>query len=279
MDDSKKTIAQASVMKDPQRMEYLKRQWSLSSPVIEGKLKRRHDLWWLTDVTDPEGRRLEYPLSDLSGKHNMLQKNGVLIGRGLKTGEGRCARVRFHLEGPKEREKHRNPLSIQAVNGSLEILTRIPADRIYHRGDGSLDIDETLCRGYVEQRRADLSGELRAIEERISWQEEQGAELQRLNADIGTALYANKREMKKLGEDIELETVKRDGLLVEIEREDREGRQRLDQEMAELTRERKSRFEQQRQQLGIFNATYMGKVSSIHANCWRTSTSCCAPVT
>ena len=42
MDDSKpkyKTIAQVRALNDPQRMEYLIEQWSLSSHVIEGVLK------------------------------------------------------------------------------------------------------------------------------------------------------------------------------------------------------------------------------------------------
>lgn len=82
MEDSKleyKTIAQIGELNDQQRMQYLLNQWSLSSPVIEGKPELRNDLWWLTEVTRLDGNVLEFPFSDLPDWRKSLQR-GVFIG-------------------------------------------------------------------------------------------------------------------------------------------------------------------------------------------------------
>jgi energy-coupling factor transporter ATP-binding protein EcfA2 len=251
MDDSKhhyKTIAEVDALRDPQRMEYLRQQWSLTSPVIEGKLEHRGNFWWLTNVTDPEGRPLEFPLSDLSGKHKALSHVGVFIGPDLKAGDGRRAQARFCLASTKERKKKVNPLLIRVTQGSVKILTRISAEYVYQRHDGSVDIEETLCRGYVEERRADLSEALGKIEAHVADHEERAVKLYADNVEASTELFAKQRQIKKLGEDIEREMAGWTRLLDEHQREREEGRQQIDAELEQRRQELEHRFAQRKQQ-------------------------------
>ncbi|MFZ0790081.1 MAG: hypothetical protein WAM94_10715 [Chromatiaceae bacterium] len=113
MEDSSpeyKTIDQVGELNDQQRMQYLLQQWSLSSPVIEGKPDLRNDLWWLTEVTGLNGELLEFPFSDLHDWRKSLQR-GVFIGPKLPIGTNESARsvFSFSLASPAERKKQQNP--------------------------------------------------------------------------------------------------------------------------------------------------------------------------
>ncbi|WP_295432440.1 hypothetical protein, partial [uncultured Thiodictyon sp.] len=74
-----KDTAQIMALDEDQRMKYLLEQWSMTDKVIVGTLQQRGELWWLTQVTDIEGRRLEYPISDFPERATQLR-----AGRGIR---------------------------------------------------------------------------------------------------------------------------------------------------------------------------------------------------
>ena len=210
-----KTIAQISEMNDQQCIQYLLQQWSLSSPVIEGKPRFQNDIWWLTEVTDLAGNPLEFPISDLPDRRKSLQR-GVFIGPSLPTVKGQDVRSSFFfsLSPQAERNKKQNPLSIKA-----KPLTTIPQDLVYPRADGGIDLDETLCRGYVTQKHSDLMEQLGEREQRLRDLEVTAQDLATRNAETASDVASKRKETQDLDKEIKAAATERDRFRAELETE------------------------------------------------------------
>lgn len=169
-DDNEKlrTVKEAEELEDLQLMEYLLQNWSLNSPEIEGIFTLSGNFLRLMSVTDLGGKSLEYPLKDLKNFQN-LSKRGVYIpGQNRENyRNGQRIKARFELADKRERKKHENPLLLQVDPQTIKILTIIPEERIHKRPDGSISLEDTLCRSYIEDKRFDLISEIREIEAKV----------------------------------------------------------------------------------------------------------------
>ncbi|MEY6431505.1 AAA family ATPase [Thioalkalicoccus limnaeus] len=177
------------------RLRYLREQWGINDLRVRGRLeKRQKDLWWLTDVRSESGKRLRYPLAELYSKPD-LGAPGVFVGNESKVApnlreSGTYVIVEVSLAPESERSKWKNPLLICADPTSIEPLTRIAGEHVHRNDDGSIDLEETLCRGYIDAQCAQGRDELTKLGEDI-------ARLKQDHADVATRFHALRREREE----------------------------------------------------------------------------------
>lgn len=246
-----KTIEQISELKDSQRMSYLLKQWSLSSPEIIGRVERIGDYWRLLEVTDFNDNRLEYPISRLPTEKT-LKETGAWIGPKFKEGikEGQYIKAGFELANEEERARRNNPLLIKVKRLSSEVLARIPPELVYQREDGSIDLDETLCRGYVELKRSDLAGEILELEEGVENLNNQTNELKTRNLETDAEITSKRQEAETLAEQITTMKIERDRVLVEVKTEYQDERKRLEEEIGKRKADLGREFDMQKEHYG-----------------------------
>ena len=230
-----KTVSQIDALDDEHRMQYLLMHWSMSQPVIEGRLVQNGDFWYLIDATDTEGNRLDYPLANLPTQKS-LANTGVFIGPQLPSRiksveEEQHSRARFGLSTPEERARRGNPLLIKAHPQTLEVLTKVRPPHIYRRDDGSVDVDETLCRGYVAQQRSDLMEQLRDQEERLR-------ELETTEQELATSNATKRKEARAIDEEIKAAATERDRLRAELEAKSKDMQEEIERKAAESKAQR-----------------------------------------
>lgn len=216
-----KTITDVERLSVNQRIDYLKEQWGISDLRVRGRLEKRHnDIWWLTDVRSTDGRLLRYPLADLESEPG-LGSPGVYVCNDSNTVPDGClpnsdVRAQVRLAATHERDKWNNPLLIAADPRSIERLTRISAENVYHNQDGSIELEETLCRGYIKEHCSAAQVELDRLAKQVD-------HLTRKAADVATDLHAKRHELQQVHE-------KRDAARQEFA-EIKEKHQRLAQEV------------------------------------------------
>lgn len=192
--NSYKTVAEVKQLDAAARLDYLKQCWGLSRPHIVGRLERSGGYWWLRDITDAEGRPLEYPLSDLPYE-STADRNGVFIAKefgeaakGLRA--DRYALAQFELANEREQKKKKNPLLIRVVPHSSEILRYIRLDRIPWRDDGSIALEESVFHAYFEEICEASASQVQGLKQEI-------AALESRRADVATELHAREREREE----------------------------------------------------------------------------------
>ncbi|MFB1489349.1 MULTISPECIES: McrB family protein [unclassified Thiocapsa] len=211
------TVAQINTLSDAQRMQYLKEKWSISVPLINGILRERNEIWWLTPLHNKSGSRLQYPLADLGNDKEKNVKN-IYVGRDLSGFEsGQYVEARFQLAVPFEREKNNNPLHLSIDPKSIRSLKHIPLEAIAHRADGSVDLDETLYRAYFEQNHQDVTSKLRDIKEQIQKLEGRAVDLKASNINAEKELERNREESAAIERQLSETKAQRDLILAEIE--------------------------------------------------------------
>jgi hypothetical protein len=163
-DKGQLTSAQAIQLNDNQRLQYLKEQWGMPDLCVRGRLRQTNELWWLTDVRSEDGSRLRYPLKDLdlplgSGRPGVFLGNESSIASDLREPNMHVS-VQLELAYESERSKQGNPLLVAADPESLERITFISPERLFHNEDGSIAIAESVRQDYVAQCRAHADAEL-----------------------------------------------------------------------------------------------------------------------
>lgn len=162
------TVEQASQLTEEQRLNYLLERWELDRPRLQGRLKQFGttksgvELWELADVQTPSGKAVSYPLKDLQGG----SARRVFAGYNLSNEsfeEGDLVEARIELSRLEERKKHENPLLIRLTEGSLSKIHQIPESFVQMQKDGTLHIEATIYRNFVESQRQQLQS---AIDEK-----------------------------------------------------------------------------------------------------------------
>lgn len=189
-----KSITEVERLAPEERLAYLRDQWGMADLHIRGLLKKIGDYWWLTDVTDTEGRGIAYPLSDQKERGGLRLDRVFVASENSRVAQtlhhGVYAIAAFDLAWEKEREKHGNPLLIQAIPQSIQVVQHIPPDRVHQRKDGSIDLEETLCRGYFEELCKKSSNEIDRLNQ-------QRTELEQETANAATQLHTTRHEFEE----------------------------------------------------------------------------------
>ena len=217
-----KTTSEIGEMTAEQRLEYLLEQWSMSSPIIVGILKRneRGD-WWLEEVRDSSGRPLLYPIAGLReycSAAYLGRKNCDSFQNGL------LATAEFQLAPSDIQEQKNNPLLINARAQTVRALLRIPPEIITQPEDGVISVDQAIFQAYLLLNDPKLMARRRDEELRV-------VDLQNLASE--------------LVDQVDNATTERDRIMAEIEAEGEERRQvsrkelsLLGNQIAELAGER-----------------------------------------
>lgn len=189
-----KTIAEVSRLTPKQQVDYLKDQWGMADLQVRGRLTLERDIWWLSDVTDTKGRELIYPLSNQHTPGSLRVDRVFVTPVTAHDAEGLRSDVYVNsalkLASDKERHKRNNPLHIQAIPRSIRVLRHIPTDRIHQRQNGSIDLEETLCRGYVDEVCAESTAEIDRLQQQLN-------ELKYETANAATQLHAKRHEAEQ----------------------------------------------------------------------------------
>lgn len=153
---TEKTVAEVERLNPQARLKYLMECWGMSMPRIVGRLIKGGQFWWLQDITDTEGRTLEYPLTDLRVDSKLSKHGQILVAHeshdyAKHFGVDRYVSAGFELGTPKAQKDKRNPLLIRAVPESVEMLRHIPADRVLWREDGGIGLEEPVFHAYFEE--------------------------------------------------------------------------------------------------------------------------------
>ncbi len=237
MDDSKPdylTIAQASALSDGQRMQYLQEQWSKSSPYINGRLGKRNEIWWLTPLQRQTEPPLRYPLTGMRGE-NEEKIAEVYVGSSLTGFEpGQYVEAIFQLATPTLRAYKSNPLLISINRASIRLLKTIPFGIISYSADGSIFLDEALCRSCLEQSHDAITNKLRIRKEEIQKLEGRIVNLKGRNVDAEDELKSNIEKKSKLDNYLSELTAERDLILAEIEADYQDVRQQRESAIKKL---------------------------------------------
>ncbi|AUB80563.1 hypothetical protein [Candidatus Thiodictyon syntrophicum] len=229
-----KTIAEVEPLNDNRRTDYLKKRWGINDLRVRGRLEKGHnDHWWLTDVRSADGTLLRYPLADFESEPGLGNRevfvctdaNAVL--NGCLPNSEVSAQVR--LAPTHERRNRKNPIRIAADPNSIERLTRISAENVYHNQDGSIELEETLCRGYINEHCSAAQVELDRLAEQVD-------HLKQKSADVATDLHTKRREREQVQEE-------RDAASQELA-EIKEEHQRLAQEVEDDFAAKREQHEQ-----------------------------------
>lgn len=194
--NSYKSIAEVWQLDEPARLAYLKECWCLTWPHIVGRLENSGGFWWLRDITDRKGNPLEYPfpVSELPNEYT-AEQNGVYIApESFEVTKGLSpdlyASAKFELAAEKEQKKKKNPLLIRVIPNSIEILRRIPADRIPRHNDGSITLEESVFKAYFEEICEAYTSKIEGLQQEI-------VELGKRRAEADTDLQALTREREQ----------------------------------------------------------------------------------
>lgn len=158
------TTHQAYQLSREERWDYLKKFWNLKSDYIFGLLRKSEtltDLFWLFEARDIEGNLLEYPIVDLA-ERNKLQKTGIYVGKDDTLKNNSYAKLKIELSIDYEQEKWNNSFLVKAVKGSCNTFDKIPSNFIVHQMDGSVYIEESIKKQYLETQKNDLQIEISA---------------------------------------------------------------------------------------------------------------------
>jgi hypothetical protein len=202
---------------DDQRIKYLLEQWSMTDKAIVGTLQQRGELWWLTQVTDIEGRRLEYPISDFPERATQLRR-GVFVEPGFHgMADGQVVQASFTLAAEKYREQWNNPLLIRVAVNSLRPLARISSTAFRYRQDGSIDLDETLYHAFLERTHPELATRLQETEAQIVELQRKSEEINQRHADVINAIEFKESAVAALAQELSEAQAAKDRILAEIE--------------------------------------------------------------
>lgn len=203
-----KTTSEIGEMTAEQRMEYLLEQWSMSSPIIVGILKRNEKGdWWLEEVRDSSGRPLLYPVA---GLHTSCRSAYLGHNHYNYFEEGMLASAAFQLAPPEIQEQKNNPLLINARAQTVRALLRIPPEIITRPEDGVISVDQAFLRAYISLNEPTLMARRRDEELRV-------VELENLNAEKAAQAAATKQELSVLVGQVAEATAERERILAEIE--------------------------------------------------------------
>lgn len=238
-------IKEADELDDLQLMEYLLQHWKLRSPEIEGIARHERDLWWLKDVTDAKGNRLEYPLYNLP-EHLGLGKKGIFIPpvdiKNLTDGQHLSAR--FDIADRSKRQQAGNPLLLKVEPYSIKYLTEIPEDRVLVREDGSIAIEETLCLNYIRNNNEAVDLALEDINKHIEECKRLQETLEKQKYDAYAEITQKKEELTELKEQLAENEKSRAAILGEIENDFKKERDRREQELQVHINELNRRIEE-----------------------------------
>lgn len=217
-----KTISEVEQLNPGQRLAYLKDQWGMARLSIRGRLEHSGNLWWLNDVTDVEGKEIEYPLATGSRKLDSVYVANQAMDDTSRLRHNLYATADIEFAREYERKKRDNPLLIRAIPKSVEIMRHIPTDWVCRLDDGSIDIEETLCRGYFEALCKESSNEI----ERLN---QQRNELEQETANAATQLHTKRYEYEQAESALEESR----GALAEVQSEHQRLREEIEADFAE----------------------------------------------
>lgn len=123
-----KTISEVEQLNPGQRLAYLKDQWGMARLSIRGRLEHSGNLWWLNDVTDVEGKKIEYPLATGSRKLDRVYVANQAMDDTSRLHHNLYVTADIEFARENERRKWANPLLIRAIPKSVEIMRHIPTD-------------------------------------------------------------------------------------------------------------------------------------------------------
>ena len=175
---SKLTIEKISLLADEDIIKYLKESWNmkLNKPIeVWGCFKSEFNKNWqkyffkLKNVKDLNNNTLEYPIENLKYK-KFLSNDGIYIpSRDLPR------YIKDKLENdnleiyiscnlvlsPKsEREKHINPLMLQADTKSIKTLKKIPKERVLKTKEGMILIEDSIINHYKIINKKNINEEI-----------------------------------------------------------------------------------------------------------------------
>mgnify|MGYP002395606076 CR=1 FL=1 len=192
-----KTITEVEQLGPRARLKYLMDCWGMSRRRIIGRLVKGGDYWWLQDITDTEGRVLEYPLADLPEAsrltHGQVFVAPVSVENARKLHADRYVSADFGLAAERQRKDKKNPLLIRAISQSVEMPRHIPANRIPWCDDGSIALEESVFQSYFEYVCEDKAAEVARLDQDI-------ARHKAARGQMATQVHEKERERDRLEE-------------------------------------------------------------------------------
>ena len=250
------TIKEAEEFEDLQLMEHLLYYWDLRSPEIVGIARCENDLWWLKDVTDTKGNRLEYPLIDLP-EPLRLGRKGIFIAHNdtkkitASLEDGQYLSARFDIAEKSKRQQAGNPFLLKVEPFSIKYLTHIPEDRVLVRDDGSIAIEETVCLNYIRNNNEDVDVALQDIDKHIEEGKKLKETLEKQKYDASAEITQKNEELTGLKEQLAENEKKRSAILDEIENDFKSERDRRDQELQEHINGLNQQIEEIKQEISL----------------------------
>jgi uncharacterized short protein YbdD (DUF466 family) len=236
------TVEQALQLDEEERLSYLLEQWELDEPRLRGRLKQfgpsDMGLWKLVDAQTPAGDEVNYPLKNLERGSSRR----IFAGVNLSYDDGELVEAEFKLSDQKERKKHKNPLFIRLIEGSISRMREVPQSFVELQEDGTLHVGETLYQNYVESQRQRLPEEIREKEKELKEAREKAQEAREKVQEIKDEAENAKEKQeaaRERAEELEQKAAELEDKKGDLYRELNETEQEVESKIKSLKREAK----------------------------------------